>query len=114
MSTAQPNEGIELLYTPDCMVWRDVLANLEAVLRELTIPDTPRLIPVDTLDQARVYNFFASPTIHIHGIDIDPKARRLSRRGLGVSRPYLYGGRTYAVPPTELIRAGLKELYNTP
>lgn len=111
MSATNPNEGIELLYTRDCKAWREALANLTAAMAELSITEEPQAIPLDTLDQARAYNFFASPTIHVHGVDIDPRARRVKRRTLGSERPYLVGGRTYAAPPPELIRAGLTELW---
>lgn len=110
IDAGQPNEGVELLYTRDCRSWPEALENLKKALQELDLPDEPRLVPIDTLDQARAYNFFASPTIHANGVDIDPKARRVKRRGLGIERPYLTNGRAYAVPPVELIKAGLTEL----
>lgn len=113
MTATNPNEGIELLYTRDCKAWREALANLTAVMTELGIAEEPHAIPIDTLDQARAYNFFASPTIHVHGVDIDPRARRLKRRAVGSERPYLVGGRTLAAPPSELIRTGLSELWET-
>ena len=107
----EPNEGIELLYTRDCKAWSETLTNLRAALAELKLTDEPRLVPVDTQDQAEFYQFFASPTIHINGIDIDPHARRISRRDLGVGRPYFYHGQTTPAPPTEMIVEGLRELY---
>jgi hypothetical protein len=107
------NEGIELLYTRDCRAWPEALANLRQALGKLELKEEPRLVPVDTIDQARAYNFFASPTIHVNGIDIDPKARRISRRGLGSGRPYFFAGKASSVPPTELIVEGLQELFLT-
>lgn len=111
MLAPPPNEGIELLYTRDCAAWREALQNLEAVCAELGIDEPPRLVAIDTLDQARLYNFFASPTIHVHGVDIDPGARRVSRRAVGAGRPYFSGGRAWPAPPRELIRTGLSELW---
>ena len=109
--TTEPNEGIELLYTRDCRVWPEALVNLKIALQNLAIKEQPRLIPVDTLEQAEVYNFFASPTIHLNGVDLDPKARRISKRGLGSSRPYFHQGRAVTAPPVELISQALSELY---
>lgn len=105
----QPNEGIELLYTRDCRAWPEALQNLKTVLKELGVADEPSVIAIDTLDEARAHNFFASPTIHINGVDIDPKARRVKRRGVGAGRPYFTDGRSYAVPPTSLIREAMAE-----
>lgn len=109
--TAEPNEGIELLYTRDCKAWPEALTNLRAALSELGIREEPRLIPIDTLEQAEIHGFFASPTIHLQGVDVDPKARRVTRRSLGVARPYFHQGRATASPPVDLIKQGLQELY---
>jgi hypothetical protein len=107
----EPNEGIELLYTRDCPAWPQALDNLEQAMQELDIQETPHAIPVDTMDQANEYGFFASPTVHIDGVDIDPHARRTSKRGLGVGRPYFSNGRSYSSPPVELLKQALEELY---
>jgi len=109
--TSEPNEGIELLYTRDCQAWPEALEHLKAALKQLEIPEELRLIPVDTMEQAEIHNFFASPTIHLGGVDIDPKARRISKRALGLNRPYFYNGRAHVAPPVELIVEGLRELY---
>ncbi len=112
MQTYEPNEGIEFLYTRDCMAWAAALQNLQTALTQLGINDEPRVMVIDTLGQANEYNFFASPTIHIHGADVDRRARRINRRGVGHSRPYFWQGKNYTVPPVELIVVGLEELYN--
>ena len=109
--TTEPNEGIELLYTRDCRIWPEALRNLQTALATLNIREEPRLVPVDTLDQAEAYGFFASPTIHLSGIDVDPHARRISKRGLGSGRPYFYHGLAYPAPPVDLIAQSLRELY---
>lgn len=109
----EPNEGIELLYIRDCQAWQQTLANLYEALEKADIKAQPKLVLIDTEDQAEEYNFFASPTVHIHGIDVDPVARRVSRRGLGKDRPYFYQGKSYSVPPVELLIKALEELYNS-
>ncbi len=63
------------------------------------------------MEQAYTYNFFSSPTIHINGQDIDPQARRTSKRGLGTNRPYFYQDRSWAFPSAEMIRKAIKDLY---
>ncbi len=109
--TYEPNQGIELLHTRDCRAWPEALKNLAAALKKLGLAEEPRLVTIDTLDQAHAYQFFASPTIHVNGIDIDPKGRRVSRRALGSGRPYFYAGQASSAPPTKLIIEGLRELY---
>lgn len=106
-----PNEGIELLYTRDCQAWTETLANLKTALTELDIKEEPQLILLDTIEQAEEYNFFASPTIHIHGIDADPHARRTHKIGLGTGRPYFAHGQALAAPSVDMIKAAIQELY---
>lgn len=110
----EPNEGIELLYTRDCSAWPTALQNLKTALAELEITDEPTLIAMDTMDQAETYNFFASPTIHIDGVDIDPHARRTSKRGLGSARPYFTEGKSFTAPTVAMIKRALEELYLIP
>ena len=107
----EPNEGIELLYTRDCHDWPEALANLKTAIAEIGIKDEPQLIIIDTEEQAEEYNFFASPTVHINGVDADPHARKINRRGLGTNRPYFYGGKNLKAPPVELLIKALQELY---
>jgi len=80
-------------------------------LAQLGITDEPTLVVIDTQEQAEFYNFFASPTIHIHGLDADPLARRISRRGLGTNRPYFYGGKSHQAPPIAMLVSAIEELY---
>jgi hypothetical protein len=111
MEIYEPNEGIELLYTRDCKAWPETLVNLKKALNKLKIKVTPCLIPVDTMEQAELYNFFASPAIHIEGADIDPRSRYTNKRGLGCGRPYFYAGQAWEAPPVEFIVTNLRKLY---
>lgn len=106
-----PNEGIELLYTRDCLAWPEAYQNLKMALAELGINDEPKLIIIDTMEQAALYHFFASPTIHIDGVDADPHARRITKLGLGTARPYFENGRSYSAPTVTMIKKALLELY---
>src|SRR3989344_8442947 len=110
----EPNEGIELLYTRDCRAWPEALQTLKAALAEVGLADEPQLIVIDTPEQAATYNFFASPTVHIHGQDADQMARRISRRGLGTGRPYFWGGRSLTAPSVAMLKRALLELYLKP
>jgi len=108
----QTNQGLELLYTPDCRAWQQAKINLEQALEQAGLSNEGfQVIVVETMEQARAYNFFASPTIHINGLDVEPQGRRIKRRGLGVGRPYFYQGQILAAPPVELIKSALKELF---
>ena len=106
-----PKEGIELLYTRDCKHWPEALTNLKQAIKETGLTEEPTIMPVDTRDQAIQFNFFASPTIHIDGQDVDPHVRRTHKRGLGVERPYFYKGQTYTAPPVAMIIEAINEFY---
>ena len=107
---ADVNEGIELLYTKDCINWEQALENLEIALKNLDISEDIKKVMLYTQDEAITYKFFASPTVHINGVDIDKRFRNISRRSLGKERPYFYKGKSYSSPPVELIEEALKEL----
>lgn len=111
MEIYEPNEGVELLYTRDCEAWPAVLANLEKALKQLGIKEKPRLIAIDTIEQAELYNFFSSPTIHIDGVDLDPHFHHINKRGLGCDRPYFYAGKAWEVPPVEFMVDNLRKIY---
>lgn len=105
-----PNEGIELLHTPECGAWPEAEANLKAALAELNLDDEVNIVTLYTLDEAREYNFFASPTIHVNGVDVEPQVRRSHKRGLGMDRPYFWNGTSYQAPPVEFLKKYLAEL----
>ncbi len=107
----QPNEGIELLYVRECQYWQQALLDLKAVLASLQIKTEIAVIPIDTLEQAIIYNFFSSPTIHIDGQDIDKFATRISKRGLGKDRPYFFAGQIWSTPPPVMIKEALQQTY---
>lgn len=107
------NEGIELLYTRDCPNWPETLKNLKSAIKNLDLKEEPTLVAMDTRDQAYEYNFFASPTIHLDGQDVDPHGRRTHKRGLGTGRPYFYKGQTYSVPPVDMIIEAFNDIYLT-
>lgn len=106
-----PNEGIELLYTRDCQAWPDAKDNLLAALEHLNMKTKITEVVIDTMDQAYIYNFFASPTIHINGQDVDPMGRRTGKRGMGKDRPYFYDKRSWPAPSVDMIIKALQELY---
>ena len=105
-----PNEGIELLHTPECRAWPEAEANLRAALAELNLDDEIHVVALYTLDEAREYNFFASPTIHVNGVDVEPQVRRSHKRGLGMDRPYFWNGASHQAPPIEFLKKHLEEL----
>ncbi|MFZ5391132.1 MAG: DF family (seleno)protein [Patescibacteria group bacterium] len=107
----QPNEGLELLYTKDCKAWSQTLANIKQALQELNLTEEIKTVLINTLIEAKQYNFFASPTVHINGQDIDPAARRSRKIGLGYGRPYFYNQASHSHPSVEQIIKALQELY---
>ncbi len=108
--THEPNEGVELLYVRGCPYWEETLQNLAAAMTAAGSEGEVHVVPMDTLEQAETYGFFASPTVHVDGVDADPHARRTGKRGLGMGRPYFWQGEVYAAPPVAMITAALKEL----
>lgn len=106
---SEPNQGIEFLYTRDCPAWNSALVNLQSALKELAVSTEIKIVAIDTLEQAALYRFLASPTIHFDGVDIERSARRTNRIGLGHARPYFYKGRSHSAPPVEMIVQELRE-----
>ena len=77
---------IEFLYFEGCPSHEPALSLLKQVLKEKKIKERINVIEIKSEDDARKYNFFGSPSIHINGRDIEEERK---------NDKYLYGCRIY-------------------
>ncbi len=60
-------------------------------------------------DEEAIENkFWASPTVKVNGVDINPMAKEVKRFGLGACRLYVYKDKISEDPPKEMILEALR------
>lgn len=91
----------------DCHAWKESLSILEDALKSKGMEVKYEVILVETEDQARAYKFSGSPTILVDDIDVDPMARNIKIFSVSSCRPYFYKGKSYDLPPNEMILEAL-------
>lgn len=101
--------NIDLLYTASCHAYRRAMEELEAALDETGLPVIFTMIRVDKQSDAKKYKFSGSPSLHIDGEDIDPKANEIKNFSVVSCRPYLWDGKGYDWPPKAMIIDALKK-----
>jgi hypothetical protein len=101
---------IEFFYVEDCPSHEPALKILREVLAEAHILDPIEETEVKNEQEARLYQFYGSPTIRINGQDIFPPP-------VGVTEPCLTcrafrraDGRISPLPPRDLIAAALQRI----
>ena len=98
--------NVEFLYMPDCPTWKETLKLLKSILTENQFPHEINLIEIRDEEDALHYDFHASPTIRINGIEIPPGERE---HALGC-RIFIHQGKVNPVPPRELLENHIKAL----
>lgn len=63
---------IQILYFPDCPIYKELEKLVKEVVRELGIDADLELINIQTKEEAEEYHFTGSPGLRINGEDIDP------------------------------------------
>ena len=63
---------IQILYFPDCPIYKELEELVREVIRELGINADLELINIQTKEDAEKYHFTGSPGLRINGKDIDP------------------------------------------
>lgn len=101
---------VKLLHTKDCHVWKDTLSVLEETLEDVGLEPNLEVVQIRNEDEAKKHKFLGSPTILINNLDIDPQARKLSNFTVSSCRPYFWQGKSYDLPPKEMVLAALREL----
>ena len=95
---------IEILYFEGCPNLWPTLELAREVVGELGLDAEIREVRVETPEEATRKRFIGSPSVRVHGKDIEPEARERTEYTLSC-RIYSDGG----VPPRELLKAALKE-----
>jgi hypothetical protein len=104
MSETRP---IQFLYFEGCPSHEAALERLHSVLAEEGIAPEIEIIKVETEEQAQELHFSGSPTILVHGQDIDPPAHNTPYRL--TCRTYQWeDGRISPLPSTSMIRRALR------
>ena len=93
---------IEFLYWEDCPSHERALELLRQVLRDASLPDTVRIVEIETDEEAEQLMFPGSPTIRVNGVDIEPD---VDDAVVGLTcRAYRDSwGKISPLPPRELI-----------
>jgi len=71
-----------ILSTEGCMNTPRTILRIEEVAKALAVPIHIENVQIKTLEEARKYRFFGSPTVQINGVDIDPEKRESTAFGL--------------------------------
>lgn len=100
--------AIQLLHTTDCHVWEEALRVLKEVLQESGVKDEVQVVTITAPDEAKSHKFLGSPTVLIDGIDIDPRAQKLTNYSVASCRSYVFNNKFYEYPPKEMIKKALK------
>jgi hypothetical protein len=99
---------IEILYFSGCPNHGPATACVRQVLTEEDTPAEMVEVEVKDMATARRIGFLGSPTVLVDGQDVEPAAR--AERTFGLScRTYIDSGRRAGVPPSEWIRAAVRE-----
>jgi tRNA-splicing ligase RtcB len=99
---------VEILYFSGCPNYDPAVARLSDILRQEAV--CAELVEVEIKDAhtAHMMGFLGSPSIRINGRDVEPTAR--SSRAFGLTcRTYVDDGNRAGVPPSEVIRAAVRE-----
>ena len=99
---------VEVLYFAGCPNHAPAVKRVRDVLAQERMPAEMIEIEVTDAATAQHVGFLGSPTIRVDGQDIEPAARAARAFGL-TCRTYMDGGHRVGVPPSEWIRAALRE-----
>ena len=99
---------VEILYSSGCPNHAPAVDRVREVLQQQGEP--ANMIEVEVQDAATAHRvgFLGSPTIRVDGQDVEPLARVGRAFGL-TCRTYIDEGRRSGVPPSEWIRAAVRE-----
>jgi hypothetical protein len=74
---------VEILHTPECNSWRAAREAVCRVAEEAGVVVAISETVVDTFEAAQALRFPGSPTVRVHGRDVQPEAERRPDFGLG-------------------------------
>jgi hypothetical protein len=99
--------SIDLLYYEDCPHYEEAAQALREVLDEEDVLAEVHMISVSPGEDAEIWGFIGSPTIHINGQDLEPEVDKETPYQ-GHCRVYAYKGDMFEYPPKDMIREALK------
>lgn len=98
---------VEILYTDICPFWKETLKLINEVAADLKVDVTIKKVKVSSEKDAKRLKFPGSPTVRVNGVDIGPAAAGQVEGYIGC-RIYMYKGKTYELPPKEMIKSGFE------
>ena len=99
---------LELYYFGDCPSYKRALKNVREALRLEGLPEDVALIRVESEADAQEKRFIGSPTIRIHGVDVEGAVAE--EKGYGYAcRVYADNGKSAGWPSIEKIREALAD-----
>lgn len=96
--------NITVLYLRQCPNYKPAVELVRQVLAELGIQAVVHCVEVRGLDDAERHRFFGSPTIHVDGVDVEPRAR--DRTDIALSCRLYDGSRA---PSRRMLEDALRE-----
>jgi hypothetical protein len=99
---------VEIFYFSGCPNHVPAVDRVREVLAQEGTPAELVEVEVKNADTAQQVGFLGSPSIRIDGQDIEPAARGARAFGM-MCRTYIDGGRRAGVPPSDWIRAAMRE-----
>jgi hypothetical protein len=100
--------NIRFLYFADCPNSGPTLANLRQALLELGLEAQPRLVRIDSAEEAATTLFLGSPSILIDGVDLATGQAPRENEGSYACRVYDVDGRETGILPVPFIRRRLE------
>lgn len=97
---------IEILYFEGCPNHPPSVSRVRGVLKELGVDEEVTEIAVTGEEMAKVVGFLGSPSVRVHGLDVEPAARSSDQVGFGC-RTYWDGTRSEGLPSVDMIRRAI-------
>ena len=99
---------VEIFFFSGCPNHGPAVESVSGILRQESVSAELLEIEIKDIDTAHAIGFLGSPSIRIDGRDVEPNAR--SSRAFGLTcRTYIDDGFRAGVPPSDIIRAAVKE-----
>lgn len=99
---------IEFFYWAECPSHERALAILLETMKQEQIQASVEIIEVKSDEEAELYHFYGSPTIHIDNVDIAPLPEGTAQPSLTCRAYRRADGRISPLPPRELITAAFQ------
>src|SRR5258706_15090578 len=99
---------VEILYVSGCPNHAPAVERVREVLEQERASADMFQVEVTDAEAAQATGFLGSPTVRVNGQDVEHAARTARAFGM-MCRTYVHDGRRGGVPPSEWIRAAVRE-----